>query len=154
GGLFKQSMGQMNAPVNPFINTAMGETIQKWLESTGFAPKQKAAPEPTIFDNPFTQAMQQMFGMQKPEAEKTVTNPFFDNPFAKAFQEMMGSLGKPVEPKRAEAPKEHGSDLRDLYAEGALHSPEGIKKPGDGWEAGHRVRGRAIGYHPAGKNWA
>jgi hypothetical protein len=117
GTLFKQSMGQMNAPVNPFINTAMGETIQKWLESTGFAPKQKAAPEPTIFDNPFTQAMQQMFGMQKPEAEKTVTNPFFDNPFAKAFQEMMGSLGKPVEPKRAEAPKEQAKAEAERYVD-------------------------------------
>ncbi len=39
GGLFKQTTGQMASPVNPFVNTAMGETIQKWLESTGFAPK-------------------------------------------------------------------------------------------------------------------
>lgn len=117
GGLFKQSMGQMATPVNPFVNTAMGETMQKWLESTGFAPKQKPAPEPSIFDNPFTQAMQLMFGMQKPEAEaeKAVTNPFFDNPFAKAFQEMMGSLGKPVEPKPAEAPKEQAKAETESY---------------------------------------
>ncbi|MEK1892685.1 MAG: DUF937 domain-containing protein [Rhizobium sp.] len=115
GGLFKQSMGQMTTPVNPFVNTAMGETIQKWLESTGFAPKQKPTPEPSIFDNPFTQAMQLMFGMQKPEAERTVTNPFFDNPFAKAFQEMMGSLGKPVEPKPAEAPKEQAKTETETY---------------------------------------
>jgi len=105
----------MTSPVNPFVNTAMGETIQKWLESTGFAPKEKPAPEPTIFDNPFTQAMQLMFGMQKPEAERTVTNPFFDNPFAKAFQEMMGSLGNPVEPKPTEAPKEQAKAEMESY---------------------------------------
>ncbi len=33
-------------------------------------------------------------------------------------------------------------------------TPQGIKKPGDGWEAGHRASGRAIGYHPAGKTGA
>jgi hypothetical protein len=107
GGLFKQTTGQMASPVNPFVNTAMGETIQKWLESTGFAPKPKAAPEPSIFDNPFTQAMQLMFSVAKPEAPKSAANPFLDNPFAKAFQEMMGNLGqapKAPEPE-AEEPK-------------------------------------------------
>ena len=59
--------------------------------------------------------MQLMFGMQKPEAERTVTNPFFDNPFAKAFQEMMGSLGKPVEPKPTEAPKEQAKAETESY---------------------------------------
>jgi hypothetical protein len=115
GGLFKQSMGQMSAPVNPFVNTAMGESIQKWLESTGFAPKQNTAPEPSIFDNPFTQAMQLMFSAAKPVPEKPAANPFLDNPFAKAFQEMMGNLGKPVAPKPAEPPKEEAKAATEGY---------------------------------------
>ncbi|KRB49835.1 hypothetical protein ASE04_14610 [Rhizobium sp. Root708] len=114
GGLFKQSMGQMSAPVNPFVNTAMGETIQRWLESTGFAPKVKAAPEPSIFDNPFTQAMQLMFSVPKPERENAPVNPFLDNPFAKAFQEMMGNVGKPAPEKQPE-PKDEGTAAAESY---------------------------------------
>ncbi|TCL75776.1 DUF937 domain-containing protein [Rhizobium sp. BK251] len=112
GGLFKQTTGQMSAPVNPFVNTAMGEMVQKWLESTGFAPKPQKAPEPSIFDNPFTQAMQLMFAPQAPKrSDAPVANPFLDNPFAKAFQEMMGGFApKPAaqpqpEPEPEPAPK-------------------------------------------------
>ncbi|MDM9623836.1 DUF937 domain-containing protein [Rhizobium sp. S96] len=115
GGLFKQSMGQMNAPVNPFVNTAMGESIQQWLQSTGFAPREKPAPEPSIFDNPFTQAMQLMFSVPKPEPEKPAINPFLDNPFAKAFQEMMGNLGKPVAPQQPEPPKAEAKAETESY---------------------------------------
>ena len=115
GGLFKQSMGQMSSPVNPFVNTAMGETIQTWLESTGFAPKPKAAPEPSIFDNPFTQAMQVMFSVPKPEAAPQPANPFLDNPFAKAFQEMMAGFQQPAA-KAPEPPKEEPK-AGDSYTE-------------------------------------
>jgi hypothetical protein len=116
GGLFKQTTGQMASPVNPFVNTAMGETIQKWLESTGFAPKPKTAPEPSIFDNPFTQAMQLMFSVPKSESTPT-QNPFLDNPFAKAFQEMMGGLGQQPAAKTPEAPKEEAKVNADSYTE-------------------------------------
>ncbi|ANL39297.1 UNVERIFIED_ORG: hypothetical protein M2312_004627 [Rhizobium esperanzae] len=126
GGLFKQSTGQMASPVNPFVNTAMGETIQKWLESTGFAPKPKAAPEPSIFDNPFTQAMQLMFSMPKQEPAPQ-PNPFLDNPFAKAFQEMMAGLGQPAAAKQPaakqpaaktpEAPKEEAKAAAESYTD-------------------------------------
>ncbi len=116
GGLFKQSMGQMSSPVNPFVNTAMGETIQTWLESTGFAPKQKAAPEPSIFDNPFTQAMQLMFSVPKPEPEKATANPFLDNPFAKAFQDMMAGMNQPQQPAKApEPPKDEAKEQTAGY---------------------------------------
>ncbi|MDR7143257.1 DUF937 domain-containing protein [Rhizobium sp. BE258] len=116
GGLFKQSMGQMSSPVNPFVNTAMGETIQTWLESTGFAPKQKAAPEPSIFDNPFTQAMQLMFSVPKPEPEKATANPFLDNPFAKAFQDMMAGMNQPQQPTKApEPPKDEAKEQTAGY---------------------------------------
>ncbi|MBX4908062.1 MULTISPECIES: DUF937 domain-containing protein [Rhizobium] len=121
GGLFKQTTGQMASPVNPFANTAMGESIQKWLESTGFAPKPKAAPESSIFDNPFTQAMQLMFSMPK-QQPAPAPNPFLDNPFAKAFQEMMAGLGQQPaaqQPtaKTPEAPKEEAKVNADSYAE-------------------------------------
>ncbi|MBP2447252.1 DUF937 domain-containing protein [Rhizobium leguminosarum] len=120
GGLFKQTTGQMASPVNPFVNTAMGETIQKWLESTGFAPKPKTVSEHSIFDNPFTQAMQQMFSVAKAEPASQ-PNPFLDNPFAKAFQEMMGGLGQPPAAKQPatktpEAPKEEAK-VADSYTE-------------------------------------
>ncbi|ANK84477.1 MULTISPECIES: DUF937 domain-containing protein [unclassified Rhizobium] len=123
GGLFKQTTGQMASPVNPFVNTAMGETIQKWLESTGFAPKPKAAPEPNIFDNPFTQAMQLMFSVPKQEPAPQ-PNPFLDNPFAKAFQEMMTGLQQPAakQPvakqsaaKTPEAPEEEAKAAAESY---------------------------------------
>jgi len=117
GGLFKQTTGQMASPVNPFVNTAMGETIQKWLESTGFAPKPKTAPEPSIFDNPFTQAMQLMFSVPKPDST-SASNPFLDNPFAKAFQEMMGGLGQQPAAKAPETPKEEEAKAKaDSYTE-------------------------------------
>lgn len=116
GGLFKQTTGQMVAPVNPFVNTAMGETIQKWLESTGFAPKPKAAPEPSIFDNPFTQAMQLMFGPQKPEQTQTAANPFMGNPFVKAFQDMMGNFAAQPAPKEAPKPQAAGLDMASYTA--------------------------------------
>lgn len=115
GGLFKQTTGQMCAPVNPFVNTDMGQTIQKWLESTGFAPKQRAAPEPSIFDNPFTQAMQLMFSVPKPAPEQTPNNPFLDNPFAKVFQEMMRNLGKTAVPEPQPAPKEEQPAAAESY---------------------------------------
>ncbi|TBY41868.1 DUF937 domain-containing protein [Rhizobium leguminosarum] len=120
GGLFKQTTGQMASPVNPFVNTAMNESIQKWLESTGFAPKPRTAPEPSIFDNPFTQAMQLMFSVPKPEGTSQ-PNPFLDNPFAKAFQEMMGGLGQQpaaqTKTKAPEAPKEEAKINSDSYTE-------------------------------------
>ncbi|MDR9808433.1 DUF937 domain-containing protein [Rhizobium hidalgonense] len=119
GGLFKQTTGQMASPVNPFVNTAMAETIQQWLQSTGFAPKPKAA-QPSIFDNPFTQAMQQMFSVPKAQPAPQ-PNPFLDNPFAKAFQEMMGGLGQQpaAQPatKTPEAPNEETKAAADSYGE-------------------------------------
>jgi hypothetical protein len=134
GGLFKQSMGQMNAPVNPFVNTAMGDSIQQWLQATGFAPKQASTPEASIFDNPFTQAMQLMFSVPKAAPEKPVTNPFFDNPFAKAFQDMMGNLGQPVAPKPAEAPKAEATeaagymDMLNTMFDSGLEAQKGYQK--------------------------
>jgi hypothetical protein len=95
GGLFKETSGQMNA-TNPFLNTDMGEMMQNWLQTMGFAPKQKPTPQQSIFDNPFTQAMELMFGAPANEAAKA--NPFLDNPFAKAFQDMMRGASRPDAP--------------------------------------------------------
>lgn len=106
GGLFKQTTGQMT-DANPFAGTPMGAMMQQWLESTGFQPK-PAPKQPTLFDNPFTQAFQDMMGAaQKPPAPQG-GNPFFDNPFAKAFQDMMaGNYGGQAAgaPAAKDAPK-------------------------------------------------
>jgi hypothetical protein len=105
GGLFKETSGQMVNMSNPFLNTSMGEMMQSWLQSIGFAPKQQPTPQASIFDNPFTQAMELMFGAQPVEREKaTPPNPFLDNPFAKAFQEMMRNVPMAAEPSKDDAP--------------------------------------------------
>jgi hypothetical protein len=101
GGLFKETMGQINPAANPFLNTDMGEMMQTWLQTMGFAPKQKPTPQQSIFDNPFTQAMELMFGEEQPQT--TAANPFLDNPFAKAFQDMMRGA-RPPEPAKEPPP--------------------------------------------------
>jgi hypothetical protein len=89
---------------NPFLNTDMGAVMQGWLQSIGFAPKQQPTPQASIFDNPFTQAMELMFGADAVKREKLAqTNPFLDNPFAKAFQDMMKNFPMAAEPPKEEA---------------------------------------------------
>ena len=103
GGLFKETSGQIPQMANPFLNTAMGEMMQGWLKTIGFAPKQQPSPQASIFDNPFTQAMELMFGADQVKHGKTApTNPFLDNPFAKAFQDMMRNFPTPAEPPKEE----------------------------------------------------
>ncbi|WP_416798279.1 DUF937 domain-containing protein [Ciceribacter azotifigens] len=104
GGLSKQTTGQFDA--SAFANSPMGAMTQQWLEGMGFAPKAKPK-EPNLFDNPFTQAMQTMFGVKptQPQPTPAAGNPFFDNPFAKAFQDMMASYGGTTPPPQGEAAK-------------------------------------------------
>ncbi len=103
GGLFKETSGQIPQMANPFLNTDIGEMMQGWLQSIGFAPKQQPTPQASIFDNPFTQAMELMFGADLVKREKPApTNPFLDNPFAKAFQDMMKNFPMPAEPPKEE----------------------------------------------------
>jgi hypothetical protein len=88
GGLFKTST--TTAAANPFLNTATGGMMQDWLKGMGFAPKPAPMPQPSVFDNPFTQAMGLMFGAQPARPEPAASgNPLMDNPFTKSFQEMM-----------------------------------------------------------------
>lgn len=104
GGLSKQTTGQFDA--SAFANSPMGAMTQQWLEGMGFAPKAKPK-EPNLFDNPFTQAMQTMFGVKptQPQPAPAAGNPFFDNPFAKAFQEMMASYAGTAPAPQGEAAK-------------------------------------------------
>ena len=105
GGLFKETSGQM-AAANPFLNNPMGDMMQSWLKTIGFAPK-PPAPQASIFDNPFTQAMERMFTAQPAPKAPEAGNPFLDNPFAKAFQDMMRNFPMPTEPaKEVPQPKE------------------------------------------------
>jgi hypothetical protein len=105
GGLFKETSGQMKMPANPFINTDMGEMMQNWLKTMGFAPKEAPMPHQSVFDNPFTQAMGMMFGTQTPERDTTSGNPFLDNPLAKSFQEMMRGFQVTAEPPKGSPTK-------------------------------------------------
>ncbi len=103
GGLSKQTTGQFDAAA--FANSPMGAMTRQWLEGMGFAPKAKPK-EPNLFDNPFTQAMQAMFGAKPAQPQPAPTaNPFFDNPFTKAFQEMMAGYAGPAPTPQGEAAK-------------------------------------------------
>jgi Uncharacterized conserved protein len=115
GGLFKQATGQMADTGNPFANTPMAAMTQQWLESVGFAPK-KPEPAANPFDNPFTQAFQQMMGV-KPQAQAAPANPFLDNPFTKAFQEMMAVASGQEQPKEAPKPKATETDPSSGFGE-------------------------------------
>lgn len=104
GGIIKQTTGQMADISNPFANTPMGNLMQQWLESTGRAPKPKPEPMAGLFDNPFAQAMQGMFGAKAAQPQPAPgSNPFIDNPFTKAFQEMMSGSFAPGQAAKAEA---------------------------------------------------
>lgn len=105
GGLFKQTTGQF-ASTDSFATNPMGAMIQQWLESTGFQPKRPAPP--TMFDNPFTRAFQEMMGAQ-PKQPAAPANPFLDNPFTKAFQEMAASYGASTSSQTGEAQKPAGA---------------------------------------------
>jgi hypothetical protein len=113
GGLFKETSGQLQMPANPFINTDMGEMMQNWLQTMGFAPKKAPMPHQSVFDNPFTQAMSVMFGAQTPERDSAAGNPFLDNPFAKSFQDMMRGFPFTAEPPK-EQPSKSGAPAFDV----------------------------------------
>lgn len=101
GGLFKQMTGQMSSANDAFAASPMGQMSQQWLEAMGLRPKPQPATNP--FDNPFTQAMRSMWGLDKPEQpQPAAADPFSYNPFAKAFQDMMagGFAGKAAEPEK------------------------------------------------------
>ncbi|PWE57934.1 hypothetical protein DEM27_01700 [Metarhizobium album] len=118
GGILKQSTGQMHAAGNPFANTPMAGMMQQWLETTGFSPKAKPEPQASLFDNPFTQAMQAMFAVPRPEQPQPAANPFADNPFAKAFQDMMsGSFPGAREQKQETAEPKAAAPEPNQFAE-------------------------------------
>ncbi|MBW6420850.1 DUF937 domain-containing protein [Rhizobium sp. XQZ8] len=102
GGLFKQMTGQMSSANDAFASSPMGQMSQQWLEAMGLKAKPQPATNP--FDNPFTQAMRSMWGLEKPEQPQpaSTADPFSFNPFAKTFQDMMAGnfAGKPTEPEK------------------------------------------------------
>lgn len=131
GGLQKQTTGQMSA-ANPF-GEAMQQATQQWLEATGFVPK-KAQPQPTIFDNPFTQSMQAMFSAAsggQPQQPAAPANPFADNPFAKAFQDWMtppaSAAAKPAAAAAPETPNQF-SDLVNAMFDSGLEVQKNYQK--------------------------
>jgi hypothetical protein len=96
GGLLKQASDQMEATSQGYANQqAMQEMMAPWMQAMGFQKKGKPDPTAALFDNPFAQSMQAMFGGKAASAPVT-GNPFVDNPFTKAFQEMMATAGKPA----------------------------------------------------------
>lgn len=114
GGLFKQASGQMGGTQNPFANTPMEAMMKPWLEASGFAKKPEPAPNP--FDNPFTQAMQNFFGMAKPEEkQQPAPDMFAANPFIKAFQDMMSGGAAAKEPEKKPADKDPMAPFTDMF---------------------------------------
>lgn len=114
GGLFKQASGQMGGTQNPFANTPMEAMMKPWLEASGFAKKPEPAPNP--FDNPFTQAMQNFFGMAKPEEkQQPAPDMFAANPFVKAFQDMMSGGAAAKEAEKKPADKDPMAPFTDMF---------------------------------------
>jgi len=122
GGLFKQMTGQMSSANDAFAATPMGQMSQQWLEAMGLKAKPQPASNPfgNPLDNPFTQAVRSMWGLDKPEQPQPApADPFSYNPFAKAFQDMMagGFTGKPAEsekPAEKAAPAAETDTYRDM----------------------------------------
>ncbi|MBP1850501.1 DUF937 domain-containing protein [Rhizobium halophytocola] len=128
GGLFKQATGQMNMANNPFANGPMAQMTQQWLENTGFAPKKPEPQAMNPFDNPFTQAFQQMMGMgTKKEAEPAANpfagNPFFDNPFVKSLQDMMGGTAPTAEADAKDKKAQPKSKTKPAEDAAAMSAP-------------------------------
>ncbi|WJR68011.1 DUF937 domain-containing protein [Neorhizobium sp. CSC1952] len=118
GGLFKQMTGQMPAANEAFAASPMGQMTRQWLESLGLQPKAKPQAAANPFDNPFTQAMRSMWGLDKPEQPQPASgNLFADNPFAKAFQDMMSGTFSGQQPAAAasEKPKEKPASEPNPY---------------------------------------
>lgn len=114
GGLFKQASGQMGGTQNPFANTPMEAMMKHWLEASGFAKKPEPAPNP--FDNPFTQAMQNFFGMAKPEEkQQPAPDMFAANPFIKAYQDMMSGGAAAKEPEKKPVDKDAMAPFTDMF---------------------------------------
>lgn len=121
GGLFKQMTGQIPTANDAFAATPMGQMTKQWLETMGLQPKPTPQPSMNPFDNPFTQAMRSMWGLDKPEQPQpsAAANPFADNPFAKAFQDMMtgnfaGSAPQAGKPAEKTAPMPEPNAYRDM----------------------------------------
>ncbi|KGD86180.1 DUF937 domain-containing protein [Rhizobium sp. YS-1r] len=122
GGLFKQMTGQMPTANEAFAASPIGQMAQQWLESMGLQPKTKPQAAINPFDNPFTQAMRSMWGLDKPEQPQppSSSNPFADNPFAKAFQDMMAGAfpsqapSAPAPEKPTEKPAPEANPYRDV----------------------------------------
>lgn len=132
GGLFKQSLGQMQQAGNPFVGTPMGDMMQQWLQTTGFAPKQPPKASVNPFDNPFIAAWQEMMGISAAKAPPPPSNPLMDNPFAKAWQEMVntsfGQTGKPEAPKPEPEASKSMMDLVNTMFDSGLEVQKNYQK--------------------------
>jgi hypothetical protein len=109
GGFFKQMAEQFQAAGNAISAGKTPNFFEQWMQAAGMAEKPKA-PQPSMFDNPFTQSFQAMFMPQAGAAATAEPNPFAANPFMKALETMMKpaaaaepakNAGKPAMPPEA-----------------------------------------------------
>lgn len=89
GGIYRQTTTPPpNAGTNP-LSDLMNEMMR---QSGATLPRQPDA-SPNPFDNPFTRALQSMFGAGTPAAasrERPAPDPYADNPLGRIFEDMMG----------------------------------------------------------------
>ncbi|WP_421853874.1 DUF937 domain-containing protein [Oricola sp.] len=142
GGLYKQSTGQFGAMPGAqggfgAGGNVIGQVIEQMMRQQAEMAKhmQPPAPEqPPAFnpmDNPFTQALEQMFGAgprtPEPEPEPRQESGFnpmnpMDNPFGRIFQEMMtGGAGaakpEPEPEPEPEPAKKPANPYEELFGE-------------------------------------
>lgn len=104
GGLFQQSAPSA-APANP-----LQEMMERMMRAGGAAAAPRPeAPQPgeNMFDNPFMEALNGMFGGSAGASAMTAANPF-----AKMFEEMMGGGAAQTAP---EPPKNPSGRPRNTY---------------------------------------
>lgn len=116
GGIVKQMTGQLNsgATPNPFTPDGMATISRQWMETMGMKPREPE-PQATIFDNPFTQAMQGFFANAQGKGSAAAADPFSLNPFVKSFQEMMAAA-TPAPAAEKPAPQAKAESAGDVYS--------------------------------------
>ncbi len=116
GGLFKQMTGQLPAANEAFMASPVMQMSRQWLETMGLNPKSRQQEAADLFDNPFTQAIRSMWGMENPaQPQRSSGGSHDDNPFARAFQEIMAGTFQTSATKGGDDKSKAGPDIyRDM----------------------------------------
>jgi len=120
GGLHKQSTGQFGAGTQGQGSNPLADFMQQMMKqgAMGNFPGQTAQSQQNVanpFDNPFTQAFQQMMGGGSSKEAPPKTDAFANNPFASFFEEMIKASGGATGQNEPEKPANPSGRPRNPY---------------------------------------